>query len=101
MNIINWVKDNIFSSPEMDTEENEYTPPTHRQDHNTLLYTYVEKYLNSLNPNHSYDVREELKSGMIITHITNVSLQEAKDYCRKIWIASVPPNLIVEVTTSW
>jgi len=101
MNIIQWIKDNVFTSVEMDTEESGYVAPSHRECHNTLLYKYCERYLNSLNPNHNYDVREVLKSGMIITHITDVSLQEAKDYCRRIWISSVPPNLVVEVTTSW
>ena len=97
MNIIkNWIRNFI-----KEEEKVEYVAPAHRECHDTLLYKYCEKYLNSLNPNHSYDVREELKSGMIITHITDVSLQEAKDYCRRIWIDSVPPNLIVDVSTTW
>ena len=101
MNIIHWIKENIFTSPEMDGVESGYVAPEHRECHNTLLYIYCERYLNSLNPAHRYDVREILKSGMIITHITDVSLQEAKDYCRRIWISSSPPNLVVEVSTTW
>jgi hypothetical protein len=98
MNILNWIRDNFFPTEEV--VEEEYHQPAHRPDHDTLVYAYVEKYLNSLNPNHCYDVRETLKSGMIVTHKENVSLREAKDYVRMIWIASCPPNICVEVTTT-
>ena len=104
MNIINWIKENILTLNEADLIEDEgrevYACPL-REDHQNITYKYAEKYLNALNPNHRYDVREELKSGTIITHEENVSLQYAKDYVRKVWVASHPPNMIVEVTTSW
>lgn len=97
MNILAWIKGQIKKE-----EAQDITPPNyHRPCHDTLLYRYAEKYLNSLNPRHRYDVREELRSGTIVTHCTDVSLQEAKDYVRRCWIESVPPNFIVEVTTSW
>ena len=68
--------------------------------HSSLLFQYREKYINALNPRHRYDVREQLKSGQIITHCTDVTLQEAKDYVRMVWINSSPPNFLVEVTTT-
>ena len=97
MKIIDWIRENIFTSQEMDELENEttYVAPAHRPDHDTLVYKYCEKYLNSLNPSLRYSVREELKSGAIITHEENVSWVEAKDYVRRIWISSCPPNIIV------
>ena len=95
MSIITWIK-NILK----EEEKVAYTAPGHRACHNTLLYKYAERYMNGLNPNHSYDLREELSSGHIITHLNNVSLQEVKDYVRMCWIESVPPNYLVEVTTS-
>ena len=103
MNIIQWIKDYIIGE-EIDYNnqlDEDYVEPQYRPCHNTLVYKYAEKYLNALNPNHRYDVREELKSGMIVTHKEDVSLREAKDYIRMIWIESSPPNIIVEVTTSW
>ena len=100
MNILNWIRDNFFPTTELEVEE-EYTAPDHRPDHDTLVFKYAEKYLNSLNPNYRYDVREELKSGMIITHCEDMSLRAAKDYVRRIWIASCPPNITVSVTTTY
>ena len=103
MNIITWIKENIFTASEIDELENEttYVAPAHRPVHDTLLFKYAERYINTLNPNHHYDVREELKSGKVITHLENVTHREARDYVRMIWIESVPPNIIVEVTTTW
>ena len=105
MKIIEWIKENIFSinEDEFITEDtqDEYVEPQYRPCHNTLLYKYAERYITSLNPNHNYDVREELKSGMIVTHKENVTLREARDYVRMIWIESHPPNIIVEVTKTW
>ena len=95
MNIITWIKSYLTK------EEVTTTQPNHRPCHDTLLYKYAERYLNSLNPNHRYDVREMLRSGTIVTHCTDVTLQEAKDYVRRCWIEAVPPEFIVEVTTSW
>ena len=98
MNIIQAIKNFILAE---DIKEEEYTEPGHRPEHNTLLYIYCERYMNSLNPNHRYDVFETLKSGVTITHERNVTLQDAKDYVRKVWLASHPPNIIVSVTTTW
>ena len=98
MKVIDWIKENIFGE---ETITDEYIRPVHRPCHNTLVYKYAEKYMNGLNPNYCYDVREELKSGMIVTHKENITLREAKDYVRMIWIESSPPNIILEVTTSW
>lgn len=99
MNILQAIK-NLILAEDIQTDK-DYTAPAHRPEHDTLLYKYAERYLNSLNPNHNYDIREELKSGVIITHEEDVSLQEAKDYVRRIWISSSPPNIIVTVTTTW
>ena len=98
MKIIDWIKENIFSvnEDEFNTQEEEtYVEPQYREDHNTLLYTYVERYLNSLNPDARYDVKEELKSGMIVTHLEDVNWRQARDYVRMVWIASCPPNIMV------
>ena len=100
MKIIDWIKENIFTSQEMDElendiiEEDDYVEPKERPCHNTLVYRYAEKYINALNPTLMYDVKEELKSGAIITHRTNITWREAKDYVRMIWIDSCPPNII-------
>ena len=99
MNIIDWIKENIFTSEEMDSYETEsdngYVAPNYRADHESLLFTYVERYINSLNPDARYDVKEELKSGRIITHLEDVNWRQARDYTRMIWIASSPPNIII------
>ena len=103
MKIIEWIKDYIIGEEiDYDNElDEDYVEPQYRPCHNTLLYKYAERYITSLNPNHNYDVREELKSGMIVTHKENVTLREARDYVRMIWIESHPPNIIVEVTKTW
>lgn len=87
INILNW-----FKKEETET----YTPPAVND--KSLTRLYFERYLNKLNDTYSYDIREQLKSGMIVTHKTNISLQEVKDYTRLVWIESVPPNFIIEVT---
>jgi len=97
MSIIDWIKENVFSinEDEFHTQEDEYTPPQYREDHQSLLYIYVERYINSLNPDAQYDVKEELKSGMIVTHLEDVNWRQARDYVRQIWVASCPPNIMV------
>ena len=98
MNIIDWVKETFFSAPEIDVydvEDKEFYPCPLREDHQNITFMYVEKYINSLNPALRYSVKEELKSGTIVTHEENVSLMEAKDYVRRIWISSSPPNITV------
>jgi len=97
MGFINWVKDTLTTTQEAPAA---YKAPDHRPDHDTLLYTYFEKYINALNPEGMYDVREILRSGMIITHKECVTLREAKDYTRMVWIDSVPPNFMIEVSTT-
>ncbi len=60
----------------------------------------LEKLMSKLNPEFLYNVKEKLNSGVIITHKTDATLQEVKNYCRKTWLDIAPPNFIFEVTTS-
>ena len=95
MNIITWIKDNVFTSEEIDsyeTEEKVTSSPT-------LAYHYFERYLTSLNPTIVYDIREELKSGTIVTHEVAVTHERVKEYTRMVWIDSVPPKFLIDPTT--
>ena len=58
---------------------------------------YMEAYLTSLPVCHRYDVFEEC-SGQLLTHLNDVTLQEARDYCRMVYLDSHPPKFILKVT---
>jgi len=58
---------------------------------------YMEAYLTSLPVCHRYDVFEEC-AGQLLTHLNDVSLQEARDYCRMVYIDAKPPKFILKVT---
>ena len=58
---------------------------------------YMECYLTSLPVCHRYDVFEEC-GGQLLTHLNDVTLQEARDYCRMVYIDSCPPKFILKVT---
>ena len=58
----------------------------------------LEKLMSKLNPEFLYNVKEKLNSGVIITHKTDATLQEVKNYCRKTWLDIAPPNFIFEAT---
>jgi hypothetical protein len=58
---------------------------------------YMEAYLTSLPVCHRYDVFEEC-SGQMLTHLNDVTLQEARDYCRMVYIDSHPPKFVLKVT---
>ena len=62
---------------------------------------YFELYINSLSNRYRYDVREELKTGRLITHSVNVSYDEMKDYVRMVWIDSCPPKFVISVTQEY
>ena len=64
----------------------------------SLTYHYLEMYVSALPTSYSYDVREELKSGMVITHCVDVSHEEMKDYVRKVYIESSPPKFVITAT---
>ena len=57
-----------------------------------------EAHLASLPSDGSYDLLEELTSGAIITHLTEVSLDELKGYVRRTFIESSPPSFIIRPT---
>jgi len=58
---------------------------------------YMEAYLTSLPVCHRYDVYEEC-GGQLLTHLNDVTLQEARDYCRMVYIDSHPPKFVLKVT---
>lgn len=58
---------------------------------------YMECYLTSLPVCHRYDVYEEC-AGQLLTHLNDVTLQEARDYCRMVYIDSHPPKFVLKVT---
>ena len=64
----------------------------------SLTYHYLEMYVSALPTSYRYDVREELKNGMIITHCKNVSHDQMKDYVRMVYIESVPPKFVITAT---
>ena len=64
----------------------------------SLTYHYLEMYVSSLPTSYRYDVREELKSGRVITHCVDVSCEEMKDYVRRVYIESVPPKFVITAT---
>ena len=58
---------------------------------------YMEAYLTSLPVCHRYDLFEEC-GGQLLTHLNDVTLQEARDYCRMVYIDSHPPKFVLKVT---
>jgi hypothetical protein len=58
---------------------------------------YMEAYLTSLPVCHRYDVYEEC-AGKLLTHLNDVTLQEARDYCRMVYIEARPPKFVLKVT---
>jgi len=64
----------------------------------STAYYYFELYLNSLKKSYRYDVKERLNSGLLITHLTDVSYDEMKSYVRSTWIESVPPVFVIHAT---
>ena len=58
---------------------------------------YMEAYLTSLPVCHRYDVFEEC-GGQLLTHLNDVTLQEARDYCRMVYLDSHPPKFVLKVT---
>ena len=98
MTIIEWVKENFFSAEEIQSyeTENKVEKVTGSP---TLAYHYFERYLTSLNPTIVYDIREELKSGKIVTHEVAVTHERVKEYTRMVWIDSSPPKFVIDPTT--
>ena len=58
---------------------------------------YMECYLTSLPVCHRYDVLEEC-AGQLLTHLNDVTLAEARDYCRMVYIEAKPPKFVLRVT---
>tara|TARA_R110002012_G_scaffold10705_2_gene48497 strand:- start:154 stop:417 length:264 start_codon:yes stop_codon:yes gene_type:complete len=85
MGIMNWIK------REEKAEVQEVKVTT-----NMTRY-YMEAYLTSLPVCHRYDVFEEC-GGQMLTHLNDVTLQEARDYCRMVYIDSSPPKFVLKVT---
>ena len=85
MGIMNWIK------REEKAEVQEVKVTT-----NMTRY-YMEAYLTSLPVCHRYDVFEEC-GGQMLTHLNDVTLQEARDYCRMVYIDASPPKFVLKVT---
>ena len=85
MGIMNWIK----REEKVEVQEVKVTT-------NMTRY-YMEAYLTSLPVCHRYDVFEEC-SGQMLTHLNDVTLQEARDYCRMVYIDSHPPKFVLKVT---
>ena len=60
----------------------------------------LKESIRGLSPLHFYNIKEKLRSGQIITHKTDVTKPELLNYCNNVWIDTVPPIFIFEVTTS-
>ena len=60
-----------------------------------LTYHYLEMYITTLPRDEYYMIREELPSGVIVTHETRVTWEEMRDYVRRVFIPSVPPRFII------
>ena len=96
--MITFIK-NIFNKKENTTITEEVVMSERAMMKSTsLTYHYLEMYVSALPTSYSYDVREELKSGTIITHCVNVSHEEMKDYVRKVYIESHPPKFVITAT---
>ena len=89
MGIMNWIKRNEKTEVLQELKEVRVTT-------NMTRY-YMEAYLTSLPVCHRYDVFEEC-DGQLLTHLNDVTLQEARDYCRMVYIDSSPPKFILKVT---
>lgn len=64
---------------------------------NGVDFHYVEMWLRSL-PRGRYTLCEEMRSGELITHLTDVDVEELHEYCRMVYIPSVPPKFVVRRT---
>ena len=64
----------------------------------TLTRHYLEMYITSLPRDEHYMVREETKSGSIVTHKVRCDWTEMRDYVRKVYIDAVPPRFIIIIT---
>ena len=62
-----------------------------------MVRYYMELYLTTLPSRYRYDVFEEC-GGQLLTHLNDVTLQEAKDYCRMVFIDARPPKFVLKVT---
>ena len=63
----------------------------------TMTRYYMECYLTSLPVCHRYDVFEEC-AGHLLTHLNDVTLEEARDYCGMVYIEECPPKFVLKVT---
>lgn len=70
-----------------------------RKDHYTKGWCQMESYIFSHNPTKRYHVRETLRSGQTVLHITDESLQDCLEYVKSIYIASHPPVITLEEVT--
>ena len=90
--ITNWFNNKTITSKEVLSEREEMKV-------SSLTYQYLELYISTLSPSYRYDISEELKSGRIIRHCTDVSYDEMKEYVRMVFIESVPPKFIITATS--
>ena len=89
--ITNWFNNKPITTEEVVSEREQMKT-------SSLTYQYLELYISSLSPRYRYDVSEELKSGRIIRHCTDVSYDEMKEYVRMVFIESSPPKFVITPT---
>lgn len=70
-----------------------------RKDHLTKGWRKMESYIYSHNPLKRYDVKETLRSGRVITHVTDEGLQDCLEYVKSIYISSHPPVITLHEVT--
>jgi len=92
---------NLFtckSIKENNFHKDSYLKPLDKKYFSEDLKGDLEKLMSELSSEFFYNVKEKLNSGVIITHKTDATLQEVKNYCRKTWIDEAPPTFIFEAT---
>ena len=88
---------NLFTTEEVVTEERVLSERDQMKV-SSLTYQYLELYISTLSPSYRYDVKEELRSGTIVRHCTDVSYDEMKEYVRMVYIEASPPKFIITPT---
>ena len=57
--------------------------------------THIKQWVESLDDDRCYELKEELRSGEFVTHGTSFTKTELLQYVTSIWIDSVPPEFVI------
>ena len=60
-----------------------------------ITYYYLELYLHALPRNRNYNLSEELRSGVIVRHLADVSWTDLADYIESVFIPDHPPMFVI------